>query len=411
MSRAVRVGVAVLALVSVTALVPSRTAPAQSEREIEAAKKRIQVLLEEAAELRERGDREAAERHQREAEGLKERLAKHLAEMKRGRREENEERAEKILRGLEQGMAALRALGKRDALDIMERVTAQYKEELAARRRHAGQDDERAVAKKQLAIMRYALEGLIKAGHERAADQLERAIHARRLALEGRRDDEAIHIRESAPSLGAQVELLLLSARLLDQAGRTERAVAVRELGEKFSAKLRRQQGRGQERERQEARRTLRIVRYAVDALFAANRRDAADILEHAMHAHELALEGRRDDEAMRIRKSVPGHEQIVRALRLGAEILEDRGHRERAAGVLQVANQIQQSHGRESKREHALRGHDREGGEERTAHQDRARQLERALHRLELLQEKLAHYRAQIEELKQELRQLKRRL
>lgn len=399
-NHAVRVGVAALALLVVTVLMPAPNAPAQSERgKIEAAKKRIQVLLDEAAELRERGDREAAERHQREAEQLKERLAKHLAEMKRGRREQNEERVEKILRGLEQGMAALRDLGKRDALDIMERITAQYKKELAARRRHVLQDKERAVAKEQLTIMRYALEGLIKAGHEKAADQLERAMHARRLALEGRRDDEAMHIRESAPNLGAQTELLLYAAKRLEEAGRTERAAVVRELGRKFLARYKRQRGR-QENEREEVRRTLRIVRYAVDALFAANRRDAAEILEHAMHAHELELKGRRDDEAMRIRKTVPGREKIVRALRLGAEILEDRGHRERAAGVLQVARRIQGAHGRE-----------REHGEERAARRAPAQQLESALHRLELLQEKLAHYRAQIEELKQELRQLKRRL
>ena len=69
-----------------------------------------------------------------------------------------------------------------------------------------------------------------------AADQLKWAIRAREVTLEQRRDDEAHAIRERAPSLGQQVELLQFAAGLWDEFGHEEKARVIRETAERLWA-------------------------------------------------------------------------------------------------------------------------------------------------------------------------------
>jgi len=90
--------------------------------------------------------------------------------------------------------------------------------------------------------MRYALHALAEADKKDATDLLERAIHSRELALEGRRDEEAARIREGAPSRGAQIELLMMAERILKELGQTERAVAVGRLAEEMKGRRAREQ-------------------------------------------------------------------------------------------------------------------------------------------------------------------------
>jgi hypothetical protein len=96
-------------------------------------------------------------------------------------------------------------------------------------RKHAG-----GAKVREIEIMRYALHALAEAEKMDAADLLERAIHSRELALEGRRDEEAMRIREGAPSRGAQIEILMLAEKILREQDQTERATAVGRLAEQM---------------------------------------------------------------------------------------------------------------------------------------------------------------------------------
>ncbi len=82
--------------------------------------------------------------------------------------------------------------------------------------------------------MRYAVEALVEADRHDAADLLERVMHARELVLEGRRDPEALRIRENAPGWGRQVELLKFAAGFLREFRRKEQAAAVDDLAERI---------------------------------------------------------------------------------------------------------------------------------------------------------------------------------
>ena len=111
-----------------------------------------------------------------------------------------------------------------------------------ARERERRGESEREVVQRQIEIMRYALHALAEAEKKDAADLLERAIHSRELALEGRRDEEAMRIRQGAPSRGAQIELLMMAERILKELGQTERAVAVGRLAEEMKGRRAREQ-------------------------------------------------------------------------------------------------------------------------------------------------------------------------
>ena len=68
-------------------------------------------------------------------------------------------------------------------------------------------------------------------------------------------------------------------------------------------------------------RRTIDIYRMAMKAFAEAEKRDAADLVERAIHARELLLAGRHDEEAHRIIEKSPGDAQLGKLLLAAAEI------------------------------------------------------------------------------------------
>jgi len=72
-------------------------------------------------------------------------------------------------------------------------------------------------------------------------------------------------------------------------------------------------------------------LRFAKKALAEAEKRDAVDLVERAIHARELALSGRRDEEAMRIIEKSPADEQLAKLLFLAAELWQGFKQPERA--------------------------------------------------------------------------------
>ncbi|MCH7870120.1 MAG: hypothetical protein IID33_00305 [Planctomycetes bacterium] len=226
-------------------------AAAQNERgrrDIEAAKERIHRLQREAEELQEAGRHDKADALRHEARQLEERLDRRL---ERREQEERGGEASRILERLEMGMAALRELGRHEELERLEHIAAGLRERLRhqARQRRRG-DDERDAALRNLKIMRYAVEALAESQHPDAADLVERALRAREMALEGRRDEEARRMRASGPDRAQLVELLAMAGEILQDRGRSERAAAVGQLSGQLHERLRRDRRRPRETDR-----------------------------------------------------------------------------------------------------------------------------------------------------------------
>jgi hypothetical protein len=197
----------------------------------------------------------------------------------------------------------------------------------------------------QLEVMEMGLHALKEANRADAAELLTLAIRAREMMLEGRRDEEARAVRERAPNREQLAEILAMAARLWrEEFDRPEKAAVVGELAEQMAAARRdraSQRERRGESERDVVLRQIRIMRYALHALVEAEKPDAADLLERAIHSRELALEGRRDEEAMRIRQGAPSRGAQIELLMTAEGILKELGQTERAMAVGRLAEQI----------------------------------------------------------------------
>jgi len=124
----------------------------------------------------------------------------------------------------------------------------------------------------------------------------------------------------------------------------------------------------------------IEVMRLAVPALLEADRRDAADLLERAIHAMEMDLQRRRDDEAAMIRRNAPNIGEQIELLQMASGLWREFGHNERAVMVGELAEQLaaQSRRGRrpdETRR--GLRDEDRRRLEEIQEQFDR---LERAM-------------------------------
>ena len=305
-----------VALVLMVAIGPVTTAVAQDEgarRELEAAKQRIDAMMREAEELQEAGRMDAADRVRQRAEQFSARIDEQLNRRRHAQAEEAEH-LHNVLQGLEHGMGALRELGRHEELEALERVARHVRQELQGRRDRPQRDrqrahrseNEREVAQHQLEIMRMAMPALREGERRDAAELLEHAIHARELGLEGRRDDEAQHIRETAPNRGQQAEILGLASRLWAEFGHEERARAVGELAEQMRARLHRQ------REQDRPHTAARPRRDERDRPAARERREQPDRYQAAMERIErLEVHMKRLAEAMdRLQDQLHGRER-----------------------------------------------------------------------------------------------------
>jgi hypothetical protein len=131
-----------------------------------------------------------------------------------------------------------REFGADDRAAKLSRMT----EELWPRRQRprAQGRPEREQALHAVEVMRIALPALKEAGRHDSAELLHRAIRAREVQLEGRRDREAAEIREQSPTVAQQIELLAYAADLWREFGHEEKAMVVGELAERMHASWRR---------------------------------------------------------------------------------------------------------------------------------------------------------------------------
>ncbi|MHC4974785.1 MAG: hypothetical protein ACYTG3_20910 [Planctomycetota bacterium] len=254
MRKRVALWIAVLAL---WPLLPAVAGDDEQEQEIRHAEKRLRAMLREAEELQEAGRREEADRVRRKADELRAAIERGREHQRRKREHGEQDEIQKILQGLEHGIHALRKLKRHEEAEHLMEIARDVKRELAERH-EAGKEIE--VAKWQLKVLRLGVEALVKAKRQDGAELLERALHARRLHLEGRRDEEAMRIRERAPGPEDQAELLRVAADWLAEWGEKEKAAAVDKLAKQLLEKSRRRGERERRREPEHLERTMHEV-------------------------------------------------------------------------------------------------------------------------------------------------------
>ena len=301
-----------VALVLIVVLVPVSTAVAQDDgarRELEAARERVHSMMREAEELQEAGRLDRAHQVRERAKQLAQRIEQSM-ERRQHARSEEAQHLHNVLEGLEHGMGALRELGRHEELQVLERVAHEVRQELEGRQDRPQRErereraerggNEREMAMHQLEILRMAMPALREGERRDAADLLEHAIHARELGLEGRRDEEAQHIRESAPNRAQVTEILGLASRLWAKFGHEEKAKAVGGLAEQMQERLHRQRDERAQRDQDRPRREARERREERDRPEARERREQPDRFQKAMERIErLEVHMKRLAEAM----------------------------------------------------------------------------------------------------------------
>jgi len=222
-----------LALFVLMLLLPAVVARAGDVEE-EAARVRIEVLVNEARLLKQEGRHDAADVLLKRAHELKARLEPRETPF-------SMEQAEKALHGLEMGMESLKMLGRQDELNAVARVAdalrAKMKQARAARERereHEKQTPEAEAIRHRIELWRDAAKAFREAERRDLVEQAERVIHAHEILLSGRRDDEAREIVKRVPSAENQAELLGFAAHLWAQWGHETRAANLKKASEEL---------------------------------------------------------------------------------------------------------------------------------------------------------------------------------
>jgi hypothetical protein len=202
-----------------------------NKKELQAAERKLENLLREAEELQEKGRKEAALERRKKAETLKKRLKDFYVSQEKQR-----------------------------AGESIKRKKAEKNEIRKRTERGRGNSKEAQIAREQLEVMRMAIHALEEAGRRDAAEIMERAIRAREVSLEGRKDRKAAEIREQSPSRATQAELLGLASKLWAEFGHKDKSEIVAKLARTYGSKVRQNREgelkelRNEKREREEIR-------------------------------------------------------------------------------------------------------------------------------------------------------------
>lgn len=256
----------------------------------------------------------------------------------------NDERLANLIERLEVGMSALEELGRQDALEIVQRIANELREKRVSLRRRPSREenDEIRTVRSRLKVMRTAVDAFVKVNRHDAAELVEYAMHARELAIEGRRDEEANRIREKAPNRGQLAEALGAAAKLYREWDMPDRAEALADLSETFAKQWQRQQRAGRERESGENLESLAtrvdIIRLARAAFAESGDKKNAKVLEGVIHYGELALEGVSGERLSKAAKAIPTKGNLVEYMSWASHKYGEWGHEKRAASCRKLA-------------------------------------------------------------------------
>jgi len=106
-----------------------------------------------------------------------------------------------------------------------------------------------------------------------------------------------------------------------------------------------RDEGRAREErprsEREVALHQLEVMRMALHALREAERGDAVELMTLAIRSREMMLEGRRDEEAQRVRERAPNREQLIEILSMASKLWREFDNADKSVAVGQLAEQL----------------------------------------------------------------------
>jgi hypothetical protein len=293
---------------------------AEHRARLEAGEKKLHALLEKAEKLRAAGKAEAAQEVRIKADAL--RLEIHDS----ARATSQASKKQKILQGLEHGMAALKELGRRDALELLMEIAQDVRHAPADRERRDGRSEKAEF--QRLKIMKTAIPALLEGGDENLAHQLEQALHAREMVLDGRRDPQARRIIDSSPKLGQQIEILHHAANLWEEFGHEGKAGSLFELVEEMHGQFEREHHK---RDRNILAEHIEIMQVALPALKEAGKADAVDLLERAIKTRRIQWEAPDTQAAEEARHRGPELEVVIEILSVAAELWQEFGHEHKA--------------------------------------------------------------------------------
>ncbi len=194
----------------------------RASRELQGAQKQVEDLLAQAEKL-------AGEGRSEEAAALRQKARRPPARIqaasvrRRPSRKLNRDDFREVLKGLEQGMLALRTLGLNEESEKLQRIANRVRNALRSQEGSERGESERAAVRRQLEMLRLALPVLREEERGDAIELLERAIRAR------------------APKRRQLVEILTVASELWVKYKNEEKAMAVDRLAKQLA-------GRGERR-------------------------------------------------------------------------------------------------------------------------------------------------------------------
>ena len=237
-------------------LASARAEEDENLRELELAQRKVKELNAHAAELKADGQHERAAEYRAKAAALERRVKSAYKKLKKDRANQKKQKKRggdlvNTLEGLEQGIAALRRLGMKEEAAHLQEIAKGVRRRIEGGKKQKQRGmGERELVKNHIETLRIAMHGFQEAEKREWAEQIEHAIHARELGLEGRRDEKAIHIRKTAPSDGHLAELLHVAAKYYSEWGHPDRAERVAKLSEWFGHRWNDQKAGKKKRER-----------------------------------------------------------------------------------------------------------------------------------------------------------------
>ncbi|MCP4610800.1 MAG: hypothetical protein GY845_18990 [Planctomycetes bacterium] len=106
-----------------------------------------------------------------------------------------------------------------------------------------------------------------------------------------------------------------------------------------------RDEGRAREErprsEREVALHQIEVMRIALHGLREAERGDAVELMALAIGSREMMLEGRRDEEAQRVRELAPNRQQLVELLAMASRLWREFGNSDKSVAVGRLAEQL----------------------------------------------------------------------
>jgi len=187
---------------------------------------------------------------------------------------------------------------------------------------------EREFLRHQIEVLRLAMHALREAERGDAVELVERAIRAREVTLEGRRDDEAQQIREHAPPPPELADILGMAADLWRKFDKPDKAEEVARLAE--AIRVRRDREHEPERDRARAERESR--RRHMGEIIGALKREQEELAEkaHRIERELGELGDGQDEKARELQGALAGtRERMEQVERQLAEGTRDRPRRE----------------------------------------------------------------------------------